>query len=325
MTSDADQGSQPEYASLRVEPGVALHTATWRPEHPKAILVISHGYAEHLGRYEHVAAGLVDAGFVVWALDHRGHGRSDGARMVITDMSSAGRDIDRLADRAAAADPELPLFLLGHSMGSVIATEALLFDTSRWTGAILSGSPMAASSTLPAFQIEMLRRLARLRPSLRIAPQLSADTICSDPKVVQSYLDDPLVDNGRMPVGTGASLIITAERHQAELGGLDLPALLIHGEQDELTPIAGSELLLEALGEGDRTFLRYPGRHEVLNESFGAQVLADVINWAEARMGNGQHRLAGRTDSSPGVSRDGDAAGEAGSDVPNPEGIAEST
>lgn len=281
---EANMGEH-EIHRIETEPGIHLHVESWAPEAPRAVIVLSHGYAEHLGRYGHVVDAFVAAGIAVFALDHRGHGRSDGQRMLIRDMRAAGRDVDRLADLAERAHPDVPLFLLGHSMGSVIATDAAVFDPHRWAGVILSGSPLAISDQVPAAQLAILKGLARVRPAARLSPPLEAELICSVPEVVQAYLDDPLVDNDRMPIGTGAAMLAAADRQPDEIAALaDTPVLVIHGEDDALTPIAGSERLMGALGSGDRTFLRYQARHEVLNDTTSEAAIADLIAWIDERI-----------------------------------------
>ncbi len=114
----------------------------------RAVIVLVHGLGEHSGRYDHVVARLVREGYAVHAIDHRGHGRSDGPRAFIEDMDNAVADVDALVDRAVEAHPGVPVFMLGHSMGGLIALRYAIAHQDRLAGLILSAA-LAALEAVP--------------------------------------------------------------------------------------------------------------------------------------------------------------------------------
>src|SRR5439155_14981031 len=150
--------------------------------------VLAHGFAEHSGRYAHVAEPLVGAGFTTWALDHHGHGLSDGDRGDARSPDEAVADMDSLVDMAVAERPGLPVFLVGHSMGGLLAIAYAEEHQDRLAGLVVSGAAVSVN--------QMLLDLLELDeiPAVPLAPFVSRD-----PEVVKGYEDDPLIHHGAMP------------------------------------------------------------------------------------------------------------------------------
>lgn len=121
---------------------LALYRQAWVPDgEARSVAVLVHGLAEHSGRYPHVAARLVTEGHAVHALDHRGHGRSGGPRALIDRFDHVVRDLDKLVDAAASAHPDVPVVMLGHSVGGLVATYYALEQGERLAALALSGWP----------------------------------------------------------------------------------------------------------------------------------------------------------------------------------------
>jgi alpha-beta hydrolase superfamily lysophospholipase len=121
---------------------------------PVGVVVLSHGYAEHSGRYAHVARRLTDAGYAVYVLDHRGHGRSDGARAILSRFEHVRADLRELVRRAREAHPDLPTVLLGHSLGGLIALDYVVADYGdELAGLVLSGAAVAPAEANPVQRI----------------------------------------------------------------------------------------------------------------------------------------------------------------------------
>ncbi|HUE28113.1 MAG TPA: alpha/beta fold hydrolase, partial [Solirubrobacteraceae bacterium] len=178
-----------------------IHWQAWLPEgDPRAIVVLAHGASEHAGRYEHVAARLVGEGYGVYAIDHRGHGRSEGPRALIDRIDNAVADLDSLVCLAAGEHPGASVFLLGHSMGGAIAVSYALAHQDRLTGLILS-APLAALEAAPAPMRLVARVLSALSPGLPLFP-IDPNLVSRDPAVVQAYIEDPLNYHGKLPVRT---------------------------------------------------------------------------------------------------------------------------
>ena len=262
--------------------GPEIFWRAWLPQgDPSAVVVIAHGVAEHSNRYAHVAADLTAGGLAVYALDHRGHGLSEGPRCVLDRMSRAVADVGALIALARGRHPGVPVFLLGHSMGGTIALSHALDHGDEIDGLILSG-PVAVLDGAPALLRLIARGLSVVAPRLGIL-QLDSSEISTDPEVVRAYDEDPLVHSGKIPVRTLAEMSGAIETFPQRLPGLALPVLVMHGEDDSLVPVAASRLV-DQLAGGDVTLRLYPGMaHEILNEPGRAEVLDEIKRWIAVR------------------------------------------
>jgi alpha-beta hydrolase superfamily lysophospholipase len=248
-----------------------VHLRIWNPDKPKRIVVLVHGYGEHAGRYEHVADRLVADGAVVYAPDHRGHGRSGGEPALIRDMETIVDDVAVVVDRARGEHPGLPVVAVGHSMGAIIASRLAQRLGDGLAGLVLSGPGIGGN---PAF--EQLLAMDPI-PDVPIDPA----ALSRDPAVGEAYVSDPLVYHGPFKRQTLEALFggIAAV---AEGGRLTMPLLWIHGENDPLVPLAGAREAVARI-RGDRYEERiYEGAmHEVLNETNKHEVLDVVAGFVE--------------------------------------------
>jgi acylglycerol lipase len=265
--------------------GVRIFTRCWTPDgQPRAVVILVHGAGEHLGRYEHVAAALLAQGHAVYASDHRGHGRSDGPRALVDRLANAVADVDQLVVTAAAAHPGLPVFMLGHSMGGLIALHYAAAHQQRLVGIVLSGT-LAQLDDVPAALRMIGRTLSVVAPRaglIAIDPAL----ISRDQAVVESYRSDPLVHHGKLPARTAVELADAVAALAQLLPSIGLPALVLYGTEDGLCPPSGSVMIGERIGSEDRTVKGYDGLlHEILNEPERDAVLAEICGWLAARCG----------------------------------------
>jgi alpha-beta hydrolase superfamily lysophospholipase len=264
--------------------GIGLFSQSWLPDTPpRAVVVIAHGAGEHSGRYAHVAARLVDEGYAVYALDHRGHGRSAGHRAVIDRMDNAVEDLDRLVTTAASEQPGVPIFLVGHSMGGTIALRYAIAHQDRLTGLILSAPLAALEAASPVTRL-IARLLSALTPRLGLFA-VDPELVSRDPAVVKAYADDPLVHHGRIPARTIAELAAAVQSLPNTVGSITLPTLIMYGSGDHLAPPAGSMMLNDRIGAADTTLKTYDGLyHEILNEPERDAVMDDMCSWLRARV-----------------------------------------
>ncbi|HVS44165.1 MAG TPA: lysophospholipase [Candidatus Dormibacteraeota bacterium] len=262
--------------------GVDLFWQAWTPADPRAVVVIAHGAGEHSGRYEHVARRLVDAGYAVYALDHRGHGRSAGRRAFVDRMDRAIADVRTLVGRAASENPGRSLFLLGHSMGGTISIAFAARHQDELAGLALSGPVAVLEAASPALRV-VASVLSTLTPNLGVFG-VDPSLVSRDPEVVRAYREDPLVFHGKLPARTVAELAAAVGRFPAEVPQIRLPLLVMHGTKDALAPVAGATMVHERAASTDKTLRLYEGLyHEILNEPERQTVLGDLLSWLDDR------------------------------------------
>jgi alpha-beta hydrolase superfamily lysophospholipase len=258
---------------------------SWTPEAPpRAAIVLVHGLGEHSGRYGHVVARLVQEGYAVYALDHRGHGRSDGPRAFIEDMDNVVADVDTLVDRVTVTEPGVPVFMVGHSMGGLVALRYALAHQERLAGLVLSSALAQLDAVPKPLQLvgRALSVIAPRAPLIAIDPALTS----RDPAVVEAYRSDPLVHHGKVPARTAIQLADAVEGFPSAVAAITVPTLILYGTADGLCPPAGSVMLAERIGAADITVTAYDGLfHEIFNEPERDAVLDDVVGWLGARVG----------------------------------------
>ena len=254
----------------------------WIPESaPDAVVVLVHGIAEHSGRYDHVARRLNRAGYAVYALDHRGHGRSDGTRGNIDRMNGVVADVGKLVDLARGRHPDLPRFMVAHSMGSMIALRYTTDTATDLAGVVLSAPPLEITVG-SAVERMAARVLTVVWPNLAVL-KLDSSMVSRDPDVVHDYDTDPLNYRGGTRVRSGAELLATADLVKKRLDRLTIPVLVLQGSADQLVSPKGAELVAAGAGSDDVTLKMYDGLyHEVFNEPEKDEVLDDVVSWLDA-------------------------------------------
>lgn len=263
--------------------GLSLYRQEWRPDGaPRAAVVLVHGVGEHSGHYANVVEPMVDAGYAVFAHDHRGHGRSEGRRVHV-DRWAEYRD-DLAAHIAIVSEelPDVPLFVYGHSMGSIVVLDYLLNAESPARGMIISGvatQPVGVGS--PAL-VAVARVLTHVTPKLSVDLHISSSSLSRDPLVQEAYAKDSLAEP-RATVRWGTEILSAVDSVKAGSAALNVPALIVHGEADPLNSVQGARDLFAALPNPDKTLRIYP---EVLHEPHSdighERLAADVVEWLGA-------------------------------------------
>jgi alpha-beta hydrolase superfamily lysophospholipase len=265
--------------------GVRIVYDVWTPDTaPRGVVVLSHGYAEHARRYDHVAQRFGESGVITYALDHRGHGRSGGKRVYLRDISEYTGDFHTLVGIATTDQPTLKRVVLGHSMGGGIVFAYGVEHPDDYAAMVLSGPAVDSQDGVSPLLLVAAKLLGKIVPGLPVE-QLPTDAVSRDPEVVAAYNTDPLVHHGKLPAGIARALIGVGETMPRRAGALTAPLLVVHGEQDKLIPVAGSRRLVECVGSTDVHLKVYPELyHEVFNEPERAVVLDDVSSWIEVRL-----------------------------------------
>ena len=264
--------------------GEELYVRTWSGGGtPRAVVLIVHGLGEHSGRYQHVAERLVGAGYAVAAYDHRGHGRSSGTRAHVDRYADFIDDLDLVRRHVVARHPDLPLFLLGHSMGGNIALGYALDHQQHLAGLILSGPAVRVPDSVPGLVVGVSKVVARVAPRARVMA-LDATKVSRDPEVVAAYQADPLVHHGKVTAGLGVALLTSMASFPERVADLTVPTLVMHGTADELADVEGSQMLEAGVGSDDLTVNYYEGlAHEIFNEPEQDEVLDAVVAWLDER------------------------------------------
>ena len=261
----------------------------WRHASPeggkaRARILIIHGFAEHSGRYGHALGGFAGHGIDAWAVDLRGYGKSDGGRGCIGSFDDYLADVGAMLAAAAPDRGTVPCFLLGHSMGGLVATRFLQEKPSGVRGLLLSSPFFRVRMPVPAVKRAAARVLSTFWPTFALPTNLDPSGLSRDPEVGRAYVADPLV----LQKGTTRWFVETTRAQTvafARAPELRLPVLLVHGAADPIVDPEASRELFDRLGSQDKTLRLWPElRHEILNEPEKEQVLGLMIEWVEKRI-----------------------------------------
>ncbi len=258
----------------------------WLPEdHVKAVLLVVHGLAEHSGRYMNLVNRFVPLGYAVHGFDLPGHGRSHGRRVHIHRFEDYTKTLSSFLSKVQGLHPEIPVFLVGHSMGSLISAAFLIDRQEAFKGAILSGPGVVkvpdnvSSATILAGKV-----FSVLMPKIGLIG-LDAKGVSRDPAVVKAYVEDPLVYTGKTTARLAAELLRTMQTVSTLAAEIKLPILLVQGGADRLVDPSGARMLYDRIQSSDKTLKIYEGLyHEILNEPEREEVLADMETWLEKHL-----------------------------------------
>ena len=263
--------------------GVRLYAQWWKPSGAaKAIVCLVHGGCEHSGRYAHLANRLASSGYLVAAIDLRGHGRSPGRRVFIRSFAEYLADVHCLLSQAAKQAPGRPVFLLGHSLGGLIATLFVIAERPAIAGLVLSGPFLELGQGISKPAVMLARIMGRLFPKLTLTKALDTTAVSRDPEVVSAYAKDPLVHHGGIPLGTGVEVMKAIVTKNARMAEIRVPLLVFHGTADRLAAVDGSKQLYSRASSADKTLRLCEGLfHEVFNEPEREALLDELVNWLD--------------------------------------------
>ncbi len=266
---------------LEASDGVRLYAQWWRPSGiPKAIACLIHGGGEHSGRYAHVAQALTRSGYLVGAVDLRGHGRSPGRRLFIRSFDEYLTDVRSLMAQAVKEAPGTPVFLLGHSLGGLIATLFVISERPAIAGLVLSGPFLEIGQGISKTGRRLAPIMGRLFPTLTLANALDTTAVSRASEVVSAYATDPLVHHGGIPLGTGAEVMKAIAKVDARMAEVQVPLLIFHGTADRLAAVDGSKRFYARASSSDKTLRLCEGLfHEVFNEPEREALLDELVRW----------------------------------------------
>jgi acylglycerol lipase len=247
---------------------------------PRGVVLVSHGYAEHLGRYRAFTEHLTGRGLAVAGVDHRGHGESGGPRGHCRDLGEMVADLRRLADRADEWWPGTPRVLFGHSLGGLIAFLYLLEHPATVRAGALSAPAFAVPAQGPRWQLAIARLLGRIAPRVGFRSNLDESALSRDAAVGRAYVADPLVHR-RATAGLVAAVARAQARALAGAPRLAVPPLVLQGDADRVVTPGGAQAIAARL-RCEHELVMLPGYfHELLNEPAAerARVVALLDAW----------------------------------------------
>ena len=247
---------------------------------PRGVVLLVHGLGEHAGRYRALAERLQGWSFAVWAHDHHGHGESSGARGGLPGELRLVDDLAQVIDDARRENPGLPLVLLGHSLGGLVAASLVARGVRPVEGLVLS-SP-GFDPGLNAFQKILLAVLPRVAPNLRVGNGLDDNFLSHDAAVVQAYRDDPLTHD-RIGSRLARFLAYEGRTVQQAAARWPVPTLLIYAGDDHLVRPAASRAFAEAAAPGGKVEAHCFEAlyHELFNELDAGPVFAALHRWLD--------------------------------------------
>lgn len=253
----------------------------------KAVVLIVHGNSEHQGRYLHVRQALCARGFVVYSYDHRGHGKSEGIQGDIKHFQDFLLDMQHMVKIIQVEQPTLPLFMIAHSLGGLIATHYLLNHQDQFKGAVLSSPALDIGSDVPDFIKKLSPLVSKIAPLLPITKSNNQkeSALSRDLEVQRLFDADPLCYQGKIRARYGHELLRAAEALQGRGRDLVLPLLFQYGSEDKLVNPSPTKALFERVRSRDKTLkIWQKARHELFNELEQDETIAFVGDWLEARV-----------------------------------------
>ncbi len=263
--------------------GLKIATKSWETNGPaRAIMILIHGFNAHSGYMEWPGEQFAAHGLASYALDLRGRGNSEGERFYVEELSDYLTDVNSLVDIARSEHPGLPVYVLGHSAGGVIASSYVYEHQDEIAGLICES--FAFDVGLPHLVQLALEGIGKLLPHVHVFSLNNAD-FSRDPAHVERMNNDPLIHKESQPAETARVLLLAAEALKEHMPTFNVPVFIIHGTEDKATRPAGSQYFYDNAGSADKTLKLYEGHYHDLLADFGKEdVLADIQAWLDERI-----------------------------------------
>lgn len=263
--------------------GLRLYLRRHELESPRGEILIAHGFGEHSGRYAALTDHLSNHNYSVTAYDHRGHGLSDGLPGHVESFNEYDEDLARIITSVRSRSKAKSLFLIGHSMGGLIALRYMARRDGALTGAIISAPLIEVAVPVPAHKLMIARVSARMAPRMRLNNEINPSNLSRDPEVGRAYAADPLVNRK-----VSAKWFAEATRAMEEVAEwaprIMTPMLVMHGTDDRLASVEATRRTFELIKSPDKELVIYPGYyHELFNEPEKQEVFERVTEWLGKR------------------------------------------
>jgi acylglycerol lipase len=247
-------------------------------DNPRALIVIAHGLCEHLNRYDYFTEKLNENGYSVYRYDQRGHGKSEGKKVFFHDFNEMPDDADVFIHMAREESNGKKVFLFGHSMGGETVALYGIKYPGKTDGIITSGALTHYNNPLMGNQFPIEA------PVDSYVPNSLGDGVCSDPKVIEAYINDPLVEK-QISVGLINQIYQGVQWIKASTSTFIDPVLILHGANDGLVSVKDSLEFFDEIESDDKSLYVYANLcHEILNEPCKSKVIGDILQWLNKRI-----------------------------------------
>jgi alpha-beta hydrolase superfamily lysophospholipase len=263
--------------------GLKIYSRSFPPAgDARGVLVIVPGFNSHSGYYQWTAEQLNASGLAVYAVDLRGRGKSAGERFYVQSFNDYVSDVHSLVQLAKARHPGLPVYLLGHSAGGVVACLYAIDHAAELSGLICMS--FAFQVPAPDVALSLLKGLSKLAPHAHVL-KLKNEDFSRDPKAVAAMNADPLIAHEVQPTQTVAEMVRADERLKQAFSRITTPLFILHGGADRATKPSGSQFFHDNAGAEDKTLKIYQGYYHFMLGDVGKEtVLADIRDWIVSRL-----------------------------------------
>lgn len=263
-----------------------LHYRAWERPGPRAALIFVHGLSDHSGRYERFGQEMADYGYSTFALDLRGHGQSEGRRGHVRRFDHFLQDLDRFRREVEGLVPiDCPTFLVGHSLGGLIALRYLEEYSVSFAGCVLSAPWLATALHLPHWKIGLAQVMTHIAPALPQPAAIPSEHLSRDPEVARDFDADPLVHQTITPrlfteVSRAMGLVLQRSDR------ISVPLLFLLPGADRITSTERTRTLARSIQHVEVSVKLFPDAyHELFHELDRSLVLAELRNWVAAHRG----------------------------------------
>lgn len=272
---------------LKCRDGIELYYKKDKPAKPIGCILINHGFAEHCSRYDYVAEKFKEKDLVVYRYDLRGHGRTKSPKGHIDSFMDLISDADEMVDLIKRDYPELPIFMLGHSMGGFVTCAYGIKYPNKLAGQIFSGSAVQRLDQVKGFKGDLFKFISLFFPRKRIKNKLSRD-LCRVPQVVEEYKADPLILKDATLKFYVEFLVKGTDWISENISSYQYPCLIIHGEKDKIVAKEVSMFLYNNISSKNKEIKIYDNLyHEILNENYKGKIIWDITSWIYKQLGLG--------------------------------------
>lgn len=246
---------------------------------PKAVVIVVHGHGDHSGGLQGIYEKLLGQGYAVYAYDLRGHGKSSGKQGFIRSWQEYREDLNQFRKLVDSENPSLPLYMIGHSLGGVIAIDYSVHYGDGLAGLIAIAPAISYEATRS--EKLLIKIMGRLKPDYTIEKDSDLNQLTKD-KAVQLALKSDRLRHNKVTPGLGRGLLQVIPAIMRKAPSINLPFLLQYGLEDDITPSPLLRRFFDLLGSDKKQKYEYPhGRHRPFDDHEKDQFLDDLIGWLD--------------------------------------------